>query len=293
MKRAVIITVLMIAACESGPRPEPVVVYAHGSEASGLEQQFAGFTDDTGIPVTVRYGDSVELTNNVIGNQGSPPADVLLTSSVADIWRAADQGALRPIQVAAMENVSPFAKDPDGFWVAFDVYLAVIGQAKRIKVGQVTDYASLAHPRLKGELCLSSSTLPINRAVIALLIADKGEKEAERIVRGWVRNLALPPFKTEARLIAALQSDACGYGIFSDTFSSDGIKRFGPVPLYYNIEGIGVARHARYPESARKLVAWLINLERRAMHDHAGRNIGEVGWRDEDAALLAERAAYR
>lgn len=292
MKRAVIIAVLTIAACDSGPRPEPVVVYAHGDEASGLEGRFAEFTDDTGIPVTLRYGDSVTLTNNVIGNQGSPPADVLLTSNVADIWRAADQGALRPIQSAALDGVPEYAKDPDGYWITFDTYQAAIGRAKNIN-GGAGGYAGLANPNLKGQVCLSSSAIPINRAVIADLISELGAKEAERVVRGWVRNLALPPFQTEGTLIAALQSGTCGYGIFSSTYPSEGIERSGPRPLSYNIEGLGVARHARYPESAQMLVGWLIKQQTRPMHDHTSRNIGVVGFLDEDVRLLAERAGYR
>jgi len=292
MKQAVFIAVLTIAACDSGPRPEPVVVYAHGEETSGLTERLAAFSDDSGIPVTVKYGDSAALTNDVINNQGSPPADVLLTASVGDIWRAADQGALRPIRPAALDGVPEFAKDPDGYWVAFDTYLAAIGMAKNVLSGP-RDYASLANPEFRGQVCLSSPATPISRAVIADLIAERGAKEAETVVRGWVRNLALPPFQTEEKLIDALRAGDCGLGIFSSAYKSEGIKRYGPRPSSYNIEGLGVARHARYPESAHLLVGWLVKQETNPMHDRTGRNIGVVGLLDEDARLLAERAGYR
>ncbi len=293
MKHFVVLVVLAITACDSGPGREPVVIYAHGDEASGLAEWFAGFTDESGIPVTIKYGDSATITNNVIGNRGSPPADVLLTSNVADIWRAADKGALRPIQAVAMDDVRAVARDADGFWVAFDKYFAAIGQAERIKIGRVGDYADMAHPQLKGELCLSSSALPINRAVIALLMVELGEKEAEHIVRGWVGNLALPPFATESELIAALESGTCGYGVFSSSYKTDGIKRYSPEPYYFNIEGLGVARHARNPESAQALINWTLTARLPLTYDPVGHNIGVVGWRDEDARLLAERARYR
>jgi iron(III) transport system substrate-binding protein len=292
MKRVVVITALLLTSCDSGPRPEPVVVYAHGEETPGLTKRLAEFTEDSGIPVTVKYGDSGALTNNVIRNQGSPPADVLLTGSVGDIWRAADRGALRPIQSAALDGVPEFAKDPDGYWVAFDTYLAAIGKAKKSSSGP-DGYAALANQDLKGQLCLSSSALPINRAVIADLISERGAKEAETIVRGWVRNLALPPFQTEEKLIAALQSGACAFGIVSSTYKTDGIEHSSLRSPSYNIEGLGVVRHARYPESAQLLVDWLIEHDTSAMHDHTGRNIVVVGLLDEDVRLLTERAGYR
>ena len=54
-----------------------------------------------------------------------------------------------------------------------------------------------------------------NRALLAMLIGDLGERPAERVVRGWLRNLALPPFKESARLQAALESGECGVAIVS------------------------------------------------------------------------------
>jgi iron(III) transport system substrate-binding protein len=297
MKRLAVIVVICLqalAACDSAPRPEAVVVYATAVDETMLMKRFADFTNETGIPVIVTFGDSYTNTENVMGNRGVPPADVLLTSTVTDIWRAADVGALRPIHAAAMESVPKVLKDPDGLWAAVDVRYAVIGISPRVQVGRVSDLDGLAHAKLRGQLCLSSSTLPVNRTLVAMLIEELGVKPAERMVRAWVRNLALPPFQTEAKLVAALQSGACGYGIFSSSIKTEGIKRISPKPLYIDIDGVGVARHARHPESAQTLVNWMLaENELREPVSSNGRNIGLAGWRDEEAALLAERAAYR
>lgn len=297
MRKLAVIAILClqaIAACDSTPRPEVVVVYATAVDGTTLVEWFADFTDETGIPVNVIFGDSFTNTENVIANRGVPPADVLLTSTVTDIWRAADEGALRPIQAAAMEAVPQVLKDPDGLWAAVDVRYAVIGVSPHVQVGRVSDLDGLAHTQLSGQLCLSSSTLPVNRTLIAMLIEELGVKPAERIVRAWARNLALPPFQTEIELVEALQSGACGYGIFSSSMNTDGIKRISPEPLYIDIDGVGVARHARQPESAHRLVNWM--LAQKSLREPVssnGRNIGLAGWRDQEAALLAERAAYR
>lgn len=289
-----VIGMLAITACDSTPPPEAVVVYATATDETALVKWFAEFTDETGIPVTVMFGESSTNTEKVIGNRGVPPADVLLTASVADIWRAADEGALRPLQAAATEAVPAVLKDGDGLWAALDVRYAVIGVSPHVQVGRVSDLDGLAHARLSGQLCLSSSALPVNRSLVAMLIEDLGVKPAERMVRAWVRNLALPPFSTEAELIAALQSGACGYGIFSSSIKTEGVRRISPEPLYIDIDGVGVARHARQPESAHTLVNWMLSKNKlRDPVSSNGRNIGLAGWRDEDARLLAERAAYR
>lgn len=294
MKRVVAVAILAaLVACEPPARHEPVVVYATSETDADLRQRFAAFTTATGIPVTFRLGSSAANTDNVIANKGAPPADILLTDNVADIWRAADQGALRPISSAALAGVHPVLHDPDGMWVAAAVRFAAIAISKSVNTVQVNDFASLAKSNARGQLCLASSTLPLNRALIALLIDELGERPAERIVRGWVMNLKVPPYETQGALIEALASGQCGYGIVSSDAQEKAIRIVATEPAYLNIDGIGVVRHARYPESAQALVDWLIRDKRLDATSSNGRNIGIAGWLDEDARLLAERAGYR
>ncbi len=307
-------TLLLLAACErqtATPRYEPVVVYAAYEDSDYLPALFEAFTRETGIPVTVRAGSAAQLTDDVIANRGSPPADVLLTRTVADAWRAADEGALRPITAANMADVAGFLRDPDGLWTAARMSLIMIAVGEGAALEPPMTYAALGQPLYKGSLCLASSSLPVNRALVAMLIADLGPKPAERVVRGWVRNLALPVFETEEALVEALDAGTCSYGIVSSPLIAG--ERILPEPAYVDVEGIGIARHARYPESAQKLVDWLLSADVQRRHAHDTRahpaiahlpdapiagnisrkNVGIAGWQDADALLLAERAGYR
>ncbi|MDJ0794142.1 MAG: extracellular solute-binding protein [Woeseiaceae bacterium] len=281
--------------CDKGP-PEiavpPVVVYAYGDDTTGIATRLAGFTEANGTPIQIIHGDSGALTDDVIGNRGSPKADVLLTSNVADIWRAADEGALRPIQSSALADVKSEGRDADDLWVAFESYSAVIGSAQRVET-RVTSYMGLARPDIGGEVCLSSSQLPINRAVVARLIEEHGLKRAERVVRAWVRNQKLAPFATEAELVAALADGTCGYGLFSSDIEAPGVWVADPFPEYFNIRALGVARHAQNPDAAQALVDWVIVNIPLDIPDENGKSAGRIGWLDEDVRLLAERAGYR
>jgi len=319
MKATIILTTaisLLLAACGGEPAGEqeriaPVVVYAAYDDEDYLAGLFEDFTKQTRIPVTLRLGEAQELVDDVIANRGAPPADVLLTSSAAGIWRAADEGALRPIAADSLADVAGFLRDPDRLWTATRMGAIVVASAAESGQEPPATYADLGKPLYSGRLCLSSSSLPVNRSLVSMLIAELGTKPAERVVRAWIRNLAEPVFETEAELTVAVEAGTCDYAILSSPLAAGTWSL--PNPAYVHVEGIGVARHARYPESAANLIDWMLSADVQVRHARAmkalpvvtnipdmplpgeisGESVGFAGWHDNDAVLLAERAGYR
>ena len=295
MIRLILLTfcILAISACESEPPKPAIFVYASGGDGSELEQIFDDFTAATNIPVTPVWGDSTSNTDQLIGN-ANDPVDVLITSNVADIWRAADEGVLRPISSALFDSADPLLKDADGFWVAIDMRFHAIAMRKEKVRPLVASYEQLASPELRGRVCLSSSKLHVNRSLIAMLIDDRGVKKAERLVRSWILNLATSPFKSQEELIEAIRDGACDYGITSWMPEFDEVAYFLPEGGYLDIDAVGVTRHARQSNSAQNFVEWLLkNKSLRVKSEFDRRPVGIAGWHDEEARLLAERAVYR
>ena len=283
---------IFLAACERAPS-QPVVAWVHGDEATPIVGQLEGFTDETGIPLEIRFGDSAALTDELIAGRGSPPPDILVTSNVADIWRAAEEGALRPIQSEAFDAIADAQKDPDRLWSGVRVRLHFVVSRDDPR-GIAATYDDLGSVEFAGKLCLSSSQLPVNRSLIAFLINDRGNRPAERLVRRWNRNLALPPFATEEQLIAAVRDGRCAFGIASSSADFGGLLSHSVKPHYFDVSAVGVARHAVQPESAQRLVGWLLASRTDYFKGETQlRTVGIAGWRDEEARLLAERAGYR
>lgn len=306
---AVIAIVWVLAACGrestdaghglgAAVRPEPVVVYAAHDDPTYWPVVFAGFTRETGIRVTVRHRDAQSIVNEVIENQGSPPADVLLTPDAYGVWKAAYEGALRPLRSDVIAiRVDPSLRDPDGYWVAVRTRTAVVVSAADFDTATgIDDLAALGDPAHAGQLCLTTSALSLNRVLIATLIERYGVRDSELTVRGWVRNLALPPFADEVSLRDAIRNGTCGLGILSADAAS-GLTVLGAATEGLNvidIDGIGIARHAREPDAALELIEWLIET-RLAGPPVAGdrQPVARVAWRIDDAIRLAERAGYR
>ena len=289
MRRLLALTALALAACAPEP-PPTVVIYAPADAEESLRQRLS--EGDFGVEIVA--GDVSTLTDTIIAKQDSPRADVLITSSVIDIWRAGDQGALRPLAADVVESVAPEHRDPDGAWVALSYEAALIGVMPDAPDVEIAGYADLGSPELAGHLCLTSIDLPRNRVLVSMLIEELGQKTAERAVRLWARHLAVPPFADEDGLAEALRSGSCRVAVISATPEVDGLVRFAPTPTYGDIQGIGVTRHANHPAEAERLVAWLLETAPTTEPvNSGGRHVGVAGWRDEEARLLAERAGYR
>ena len=285
---------LVLAACGGAKEPEgpAIVVYATGEEGDVLTELLADFTDETGVPVAIHWGNSADNADRLIEKSGIP-ADVLITDNIVDAWRVADNGAFRPLQAPAVAELHSSLKDPDGYWAAIDVRTLVIVHRSDARPLPAS-YNDLGSTEFMGRVCLSSSQRSINHSLIAFLIDEKGLKDTERLVRRWVKNLALPPFASEVAMLDAMRAGDCDYGIASMADDLDGLTPFSPRPPFIDASVVGVGRHAQQPESAHVLVDWL--LRTRKIEFQTGDSppfVGTVGWRDEEVRLLAERAGYR
>ena len=268
------------------------MIYAPGEVGSEIAVMIAEFTEDTGVQTSIRWGTSSDLTDSVV-NKSGVPADILLTDNIADIWRATDKGALRPISSAAAQDAPGKLRDLDGYWGAYDVrtHMVVANTQARPLIG---DVAELASADMAGRICLSSSSLADNRALIAMMIDEAGVRETERLFRRIVSNMSTEPHESTRQTREALRKGDCDYGILAVAEPSDDLTYFVVSPLTFTANAFGVGRHARSPESAQLFVDWMFRTRSVEMSgDSDWPHASVAGYRDEEARLLAERAGWR
>lgn len=282
----------LLASCgadEPVARPDPIVVYAPGDASSEFAALLADFTEDTKVPVSIKWGTSRENTDAVINKSGIP-ADVLITDNVADIWRAADDGALRPIESEALGDVSELIRDRGKYWTSISVYPAqLVTQTfnQKLETGQ----PDAVVPEF--ERCLLTSSHPLSRSFVANLIQTHGLRDAERVVRRMVSALEREPFQSQDALLEAVRSGECGVAHVSNVDLGDLSLAPGTAFNAVTVDAVGVGRHSRYPESAQLFVDWLIRERPVEVPDSLTIPVSVAGYRDEEARLLAERAGYR
>jgi iron(III) transport system substrate-binding protein len=105
-----------LTACTSGGGSDRLTVYSGRNEeliAPLIEQ----FTDETGIAVDVRYGDSADLALLIDEEGDAAPADVFLSQSPGAIGYLDAKGRLRPIEPSVLDLVDERFRASDGRWV--------------------------------------------------------------------------------------------------------------------------------------------------------------------------------
>jgi iron(III) transport system substrate-binding protein len=133
----------------------------------------------------------------------------------------------------------------------------------------LSTYEDLADPKWRGRLCLRTSKKVYNQSLVATLIARHGEDEAERVVRGWVDNLAATPFSNDTKTMEAIVAGQCDVAIVNTYYFGRLQKKQPGIALalfwpnqdssgvHINVSGAGVTRHAKHPEAAQRLLEWL------------------------------------
>ena len=165
-----------------------IVIY-NGRAHYGDEKVFEDFEKVSGFNVELRGGTAPELFERLRREGKETPADVLVTTDLANLWRAADDGLLQPVTSPKLEaNVPAELHDAAGEWWALSTRLRVpVVSTERVDVGAVTSYEDLGDPQYKGRLCLRTSNNEYNQSLVADMIAKRGprrDREAAALVDG-------------------------------------------------------------------------------------------------------------
>jgi iron(III) transport system substrate-binding protein len=102
-----------VAAGCGGGSDDPLTVYS-GREEELVAPLFEMFTEETGIDVEVRYGDSAELAATIAEEGGNSPADVFFAQDPGSLGSV--EAELAELPQETLERVEPGFRDAEDRW---------------------------------------------------------------------------------------------------------------------------------------------------------------------------------
>lgn len=243
------------------------------------ENLYANFTKQTGIKINRIEGKEDELLERIKNEGANSPADILLTVDAARLAAAHEMGLFAPVKSKTLETRIPAYLRTDD-WFSFSSRARVIVYNKgTVKAEQVQNYADLANPALKNQVCTRSGSHPYNLSLMASIIAHEGEQKAEAWAKGMVGNFARAPKGGDTDQIKAVAAGECGVAIANSYYvarlmrsdKAEDKKTMAAVGIIWpnqktsgthiNVSGGGVLKYAPHKEAAVKFLEYLASDE--------------------------------
>lgn len=237
------------------------------------------FHDETGIKVNIVTAKSDALIKRIEAEGKSSPADIFITVDAGRIDRAKKMGLLKTIDTSSIK-ISHNYIDKDKKWVGLSKRIRTIVYSKKnINKNDILRFEDLAEDNWKGKICVRSSNNIYNQSLVASLIANHGEKKAEKIVKKIVNNFARKPSGNDRAQITAISKSECDIAIVNHYYyilmlnSKEEEKRkiANQVNILFlnqndrgahvNISAIGIVKYSKNTKNAHELIQFLLSKE--------------------------------
>ncbi len=249
---------------------DEVVVYSARNEQL-IKPLFDAYSKESGVEVKFVTDKAGPLMQRLKAEGENTPADLFITVDAGNLWQAAKQGLLQPSKSKILEtNIPAHLRDPENNWYGLSIRArTIVYNTKKLQESDLSTYEDLADPKWKGKLCLRTSKKVYNQSLVAMMIEEHGEAATEKVVKGWVSNLATKPFSSDTKMMEAIAAGQCDVGIGNTYYfgrlqakePNTPLKLFWPNQqgsgVHVNISGAGVTKYASNPKGAVALMEWL------------------------------------
>jgi iron(III) transport system substrate-binding protein len=263
-----LIVVLLVAALAIGGSAD-VVVY-NGRSQYGDEDAFTAFEDERDKTLELRGGTAPELFERLRNEGADTPADLLVTTDLANLWRAKDAGLLEPVSTPALRRQIPAElRDTDGSWWPVSLRIRTpMRSTERVPEGAIDSYEDLGDPRWRGRLCLRTSSNEYNQSLVADMIAKRGAERTERMLRSWMDNDPRV-LGSDVDVLEAIAAGRCDVGLTNHYYLARILAEERDFPVapawpdqngagaHTNLSGVGLVKGSEHRDDAVALMEHL------------------------------------
>lgn len=252
---------------------EPGDIQVYSARHYDLEEAFADFERQTELSVDFIYGDDAELLERLKAEGEDSPADLFVTVDAGNLWNAADQGQLAPVDSKVLRGAVPASyRDSEDQWFGLAVRARTVAynpdNVDPAEFDTEETYAGLGDPKWQGRLCMRDSTEAYTQSLVASLIDLYGRGRALEVVQGWIEN-DVRIMSNDILLLEALDSGACDVAVVNHYYYARELEENPDLAVklfwasqdgagtHVNISGGGVVASSDAPDQAKQLLEWL------------------------------------
>lgn len=183
---------------------EGITVY-NAQHESLTKEWIDAFTKETGIKVTLRQGSDTEMSNQIVQEGASSPADVFLTENSPAMAQVENAGLFADVDKATLDQVPAEFRPSTGKWtgIAARSTLFVYDKNKLTDDKLPKSMLDLAKPEWKGKWAASQTGADF-QAIVSALLELKGEAATAEWLKGMKENFK--PYKGNRTAMKAVNA---------------------------------------------------------------------------------------
>jgi iron(III) transport system substrate-binding protein len=243
---------------------------------SGRNEELVGplldqFSEETGIEVEVRYGDTAEMAAQILEEGDSSPADVFFGQDAGALGALGAEGRLVPLDDAQLDAVPDGLKDDEGRWVGTSARArVVVYNTEALTEADLPDsILDFTDPAWDGRLGWAPTNGSFQAFVTALRVLE-GEDGA----RAWLEGIQAngpTEFDGNTGIVEAVAAGEIDAGFVNHYYLYQYLAEDPDYPaankLYgggdpgglVNVAGAGIVDSADNPDAASQLIEFLLS----------------------------------
>ena len=262
-----LVPIIALSGCATTPSDsaKSITIYSGRSETL-ISELLDTFTQETGIEVNVRYGDSAELAAQILEEGSNVQADVFFSQDAGALGALAKQGITKSLPTEITDLVDASYKSKDSQWVGVSgrARVLVVDPAKVTELP--TSYKDLMDPSWKGRIAIAPTNASFQAFITAIRITE-GEKAAKDFLEAMKENAVL--FEKNGLILQAVEDGVVDAGLINHYYwfeleNEKGVGNMNSELVWFEDQDVGnlinvagVAALSDNP-SANVFVKWLL-----------------------------------
>ncbi len=230
------------------------------------------FSEETGVNVEVRYGDTAAMALAIIEEGQNSPADIFFAQDAGALGALSKEGRLETISDSLLNRVDPIYRSQSGDWVG------VTGRARVVDYNtQLVNKSDLpdsiwgfTDPKWKGKIGWSPPNGSFQSFITAMRVLE-GEERTRQWLQGIMANDPVS-FSGNSQIVEAIGRGEISVGFVNNYY----LHRFQsadpafPVAHHYtkndagsmvNIAGLGIIDTADDPALAEQFIDYMLSRD--------------------------------
>lgn len=260
----------VLAACGGGSDSAdgPLTVYSGRSEEL-VGPLFAQFTEQTGIQVEARYGDTAELAAQLIEEGDASPAQVYFAQDAGALGAVDAAGLFVPLPASVATLVPEAYRAPNGSWTGVTGRARVIAyDPEQVPAAEVPQSVfDLTDPKWKGQVAIAPTNASFQAFVTAMRVS-----QGDDITKQWLEGLVANDVQTYEKnglILDAVDTGQAQLGLVNHYYWYEKAAEVGADAMraqiaftkpddpgsLVNVAGVGILKDN---PNATKFVEWLL-----------------------------------